>query len=1210
MHSAFAFRLLPFAFMLLAFSSKAQTYIDTPLTGTPTPGAYYNNSHIAVVPRFSFTATTTQRLKLYISGGNCIPLNTAPSQDKTYIMTTVPRISGITDASQLQNRNACDLMQTVQYFDGLGRPIQTVQVMGSPTNHDLVQPVTYDPIGREQYKYLPYAITRSTSDGSYKADALVAGTGVFNFYSPPGGSSPQQSNGIVNTPTPLAQTGYEPSPLERVIEQGAPGNSWQLSTSGVTGSGHTARRDYGTNAANEIVLWTVNTGGTGGATGTSYYAAGQLFKSTATDENGNNTITYKDKSDRLICRKVQSATSTYLATYYIFDDIGNLCYVIPPLPTASGSNPAVTMPTSFTESDNVFLNYFYGYHYDSRVRAIEKKVPGKGWEYTVYNILDQPILTQDANQLNKGIWMVDKYDALGRVVMAGEYTSAATRSTLQTTADGFTTNLWETFTNGTTNYGYTHVSYPDITASSKVLTVTYYDNYNIITNTAVNPSAAIFTAPNAAIDTLNKVPTGLPVATLVNVLGTTDYLFTVNHYDTFGRVVKVINQSYVGGSPAYNKYDTEDNQYSFLSLPVKTTRNHYLPASASPQLTINSWNTYDHTNRLLLGQQQFITQTVTGPVVTLSKVDYNEIGQPLTKHLHSTAAGSPANNTFLQHINFRYNERGWLSMINNPNNLNDATYPGLIDVFAEQLDYDQNNNGYTGVIPNYNGNISSLSWQTKVPASLTLTQERKGYLFTYDPLNQLKNAASQAVTSGANIYNEALTYDELGNILSLVRKNSTGATPLNSLIYNYTTAGVRGNQLLSVTDNGTVSEPQTSTYTYNANGSLITDAKKTITTPIVYNELDLPSLVTINSPAKTLTYKYDATGKKLERITKTGTTVTEDRVYDDGIEYAGTAASTLDFVHTQEGRAVPLAGAYSFQYQVADHLGNIRALFADTNNDGILTADEIIQTSDYYPFGREINYGQSLSLTPANNYKYNGKEFQNDLNEYDYGARFYDPVIGRWGGVDELAETFSSTSPYAYVLNNPIKLTDPDGRDTTHVLKEVRITAPRISPPPTFEPLTPIEPIQPIPRITLGPILSGFGLFVYLMLEPANSMSDHAEKDALHQRALKRIQAALKELADLKKKGKYRGLTGGKGDKPGTELYDIDGEDYNDAVKDFKDLAGGVIKLIPGGMVGTTADGKTINVRDHSSEPNNAPTIEIFNPNTRVKEVKFRYNGN
>ena len=63
-------------------------------------------------------------------------------------------------------------------------------------------------------------------------------------------------------------------------------------------------------------------------------------------------------------------------------------------------------------------------------------------------------------------------------------------------------------------------------------------------------------------------------------------------------------------------------------------------------------------------------------------------------------------------------------------------------------------------------------------------------------------------------------------------------------------------------------------------------------------------------------------------------------------------------------------------------------------------------------------------------YKYNGKELQDELglNWYDYQARNYDPAIGRWLSTDPLAEKYSSYSPYNYCLNNPIVLTDPDGR--------------------------------------------------------------------------------------------------------------------------------------------------------------------------------------
>jgi hypothetical protein len=169
----------------------------------------------------------------------------------------------------------------------------------------------------------------------------------------------------------------------------------------------------------------------------------------------------------------------------------------------------------------------------------------------VYNNRDQLIMSQDANQKLSNIWMVTKYDALGRVIITGKYyNTTATRANLQTTADTYTTNLEESFTNSTTFYGYSNVSWPDISTgtNNKVLAVNYYDTYDVINNTSVNPGPTVFTAPSAFVDSLDKAPASLPVATLVNVLGSTNYLFTVTHYDKDGKAVKTISQHDQGGN--------------------------------------------------------------------------------------------------------------------------------------------------------------------------------------------------------------------------------------------------------------------------------------------------------------------------------------------------------------------------------------------------------------------------------------------------------------------------------------------------------------------------------------------------------------------------------------------------------------------------------------------------------------------------------------
>ena len=121
--------------------------------------------------------------------------------------------------------------------------------------------------------------------------------------------------------------------------------------------------------------------------------------------------------------------------------------------------------------------------------------------------------------------------------------------------------------------------------------------------------------------------------------------------------------------------------------------------------------------------------------------------------------------------------------------------------------------------------------------------------------------------------------------------------------------------------------------------------------------------------------------------------------YISGIQYGTTGGTTsLSFIQTEEGKAVPTTtGGYDYYYYLADNLGNTRITF-DTG----LGVDSVRQRDDYYPFGLEINRN---TTSPKNEYLYNKKELQEEFTEYDYGARFYDPVIARWNTIDPLAES-------------------------------------------------------------------------------------------------------------------------------------------------------------------------------------------------------------
>ncbi|MDN3582068.1 RHS repeat domain-containing protein [Mucilaginibacter flavus] len=192
------------------------------------------------------------------------------------------------------------------------------------------------------------------------------------------------------------------------------------------------------------------------------------------------------------------------------------------------------------------------------------------------------------------------------------------------------------------------------------------------------------------------------------------------------------------------------------------------------------------------------------------------------------------------------------------------------------------------------------------------------------------------------------------------------------------------------------------------------DNKKGLT--FTYNHLNLPYTVT-PATGSVLTYIYDATGRKLRKVLSGG-----NRDYVNGIEYDG--SGSIAFIQTEEGRARPNGGSsYFYDYALKDHLGNTRVLIGQ---DG-----QISQQTDYYAFGMQMNRGSNTVPSPDNKYKYNGKELQDELNMnlYDYGARFYDPVIERWTGIDPLADKYRRLSPYNYGVNNPIRFIDPDGMD-------------------------------------------------------------------------------------------------------------------------------------------------------------------------------------
>ncbi len=870
----------------------------------------------------------------------CVPFLSTASADQNYISTKIFKVAGVDNSNINSARSTCEVNQTIQYIDGLGRPLQSVTVQGSPTFKDVVQPVAYDAYGREQLKYLPYT-TVTGANGSFKPSALTSQAGFYA--SPPAG--------VTTIGTAFSETRFEASPLNRVLEQGAPGASWQIA---VNNTGHTQKIDYGSNNSSTayssigfaVRLYNAVSSTTPGEeykrslSGTGYYGANELYLTISKDENwvstdvkAGTTEEYKDKEGRVVLKRTFNRTPApanvieVLSTYYVYDDLGNLSFVLPP-----GANPDAEAVPSQTTLDELC----YQYRYDGRKRLIEKKIPGKGWEHMVYNKLDQLVLSQDAMQRAANQWLFTKYDALGRVVMTGLYADAALRGTLATTVNN-QTYLWETrASNGTT--GYDNASFPQSIAYR--YTINYYDDYNF---------PGTYAQPDGTTQMSAGRVKGLQTGSFVYLINSTTRYLNVNYYDADGRVIKTTAENHLGGK------DIIDNTWNFAGELTASTRTHTGGSAATT--TIANRYEYDH-----MGRKKATMESINGqPEVVMSKMDYNELGQLSKKSLHSTDGSS-----FLQNTDYAYNERGWL---NNSKS----------DQFSIKLKYAD------GTSPQYNGNIANQEWGIAEPYPNV-------YTYNYDKLNRLESG----VSTGVNM-SEYLTYDVMGNIASMNRDGAGVST------YSYT--GNRLNQIVS----GPLA---TAGYVYDLNGNATTDGRNGVT--IDYNMLNLPS--TVSKPGLLgMSYTYDATGAKLKK--ESNMEATSD--YVNGIQYTGGA---IEFIMTEEGKARRNPGTpdiYSYEYNLTDHLGNVRYTF---NQHPSTLQLQPLQADNYYSFGK-----QKVASGGVNKYLYNGKELQNELGQLDYGARFYDPEIGRWNVIDPLAEKMMTWSPYTYAFNNPIRFIDVGG---------------------------------------------------------------------------------------------------------------------------------------------------------------------------------------
>jgi len=804
-----------------------------------------------------FHIPSGKNVRLFIQSSPNVLNGFTPSQN--YIVTRMFR-APVKTADLSKIRSIEDENQRIEYFDGLGRPIQRVEVMASPTFKDIVQHVAYDGFGRETHKFLPYA--GKSNNGSFKISAKDS----LEHYYKSAGSVPGKLTGwdthVVKTDYPYANTVFENSPLNRVLEQGSPGEPWQpVANRGIaTTTGRTVVSEYGTNSSvsstrDTVRIWEVTSEG---ASASGHYATGRLYRTTIKDENWVDTAgragtvdEYNDFQDRVVLKRVWETSNKFLDTYYVYDDLGNLRYVLPP----------GIKGTSFKESSTNFAELIYAYRYDGRRRLVEKKIPGKGWEYLVYNKNDQIVLTQDVLQRGRKEWIFMKYDAFGRLTTTGQYTNTNTtqisRTQMQTLVDNHAGPLWETRSGG----DYPATAFPTTGAgiTIKPLVVNYYDRYDFTGSTTTGLQATGITKS----DKTKTLLTGMKVYREDG----SSALLTIHYYDDRARLIQTASQNHLGGT------DVVTNSYLF-SGEVETSRHVHKASASGAATTLLTTNSYDHVGRPEQTRKKVNSQAE----VILSNLEYNQIGQLRRKSLHNeTGSGN-----YMTVIDYDYNERGWSKRIASKE-------------LAMTLNYQD------GGTVQYNGNISRQQWRHGSDALSTFT-------YSYDKLNRLTNGTS----SGARVMSEVLGYDDMGNIKSLNRDGSTTT-------YSYLNSG-RSNRLDKLTGGFIGSTPVS--YTYDVNGNATKDRTGT---DFTYNHLNLPKTATRSGVSVSYQYDALGT-KLQKYSNVGGIQTTRDYVKGIEYKKENGDPQKLDMIITEEGYLQNSSGNYLFHYNLRDHLGNVRAV--------------------------------------------------------------------------------------------------------------------------------------------------------------------------------------------------------------------------------------------------------------------------------------------